>query len=154
MGLLQVALKSFQVQGFTAKQLQQAPPAITRPLRVHISDFQASLVRAMGWHREHIAQSDHWCAFLLSLNQPVPPALLLDAGAIVYTDGSKFGASITAAWVHPASQRSYACRLEGESSPQRTALRGELVAIYSALHSRHFLMHEPIHIMTDSKTSL
>ena len=82
------------------------------------------------------------------------PTLKYDADSICYTDGSKYGSSITAAWVHPETDAQQALSLPGPSSPQRTSFRGELIAIHAALHSSHFPGHAPLHIMTDSLSGL
>ena len=85
--------------------------------------------------------------------QPQPPPLKWDAASMVYTDGSKLGASVTAAWTHPASGRSHAVQLPRPSCAQRTALRAELGAIHDALHSPHFPMYRPLTLATDSLNS-
>ena len=82
-----------------------------------------------------------------------PPPLQWDAASIVYTDGSKHGTSITAAWVHPASGQSHAVHLPGPPSAQRTSLRGELAAIHEAIHSPQFPLYRPLTLGTDSLTS-
>ena len=83
-----------------------------------------------------------------------PPALQWDAASIVYTDGSKRGTSITAAWVHPASGSSNVVMLPGPLQAQSTALRGELAAIYEAVHSSSFPLYRQLTLMTDSQTAL
>ena len=82
------------------------------------------------------------------------PPLRLQASEIVYTDGSKRGTSITAAWVHPRTGTAQMLSVPGPSTPQSTALRGELVAIHAALQSGSLSSDHPLHIMTDSLTSL
>ena len=82
------------------------------------------------------------------------PPLRLNAQDIVYTDGSKVGTSITAAWVHPATAASEALSIPGLPSAQWTPVRGEVVAIDVALHSPRIPLCHPLDLMTDSLTSL
>ena len=105
------------------------------------------------FHVEPTAQSGVVAAFTACIAE-APPALKLHAPSIVYTDGSKKDSSITAAWVHPQTQSSELLYLPGPSTLRSTALRGELLAIHAALHSPRFPLDEPLHLMTDSLTSL
>ena len=87
--------------------------------------------------------------------QQHPPELMYDASQVCYTDGSKHGTSITAAWVHPATPAQHAVSLPiCPSSPHRTSFRGGLIALHEALHSPTFPIDVPLHIMTDSLTGL
>ena len=94
------------------------------------------------------------CSQALAEIQDGPPPLLMDAASIVYTDGSKRGTSITAAWVHPAGSQSGVVTLPGPLQAQSTPLRGELAAIYEAVHSSDFPLYRRLTLMTDSLTAL
>ena len=80
-----------------------------------------------------------------------PPALRFDAHSIVYTDGSKKGTLMSAAWIHPSSGNRANMQLAVSSGPQRTPLRAELIALSSVLHSPLFPLCRALH---DSLTGL
>lgn len=48
------------------------------------------------------------------------PAKAVDVMQVIYTDGSKRKASITAAWYHPATEQSAAFKVEGGSGLQNS----------------------------------
>ena len=85
---------------------------------------------------------------------PQVPPLRYAAEDFVYTDASKRGTSITAAWAQPGRGVSQQVSLPPPSKPERTIGRGELAAIHTALHSGLHPGHIPMHIATDSLTSL
>ena len=93
----------------------------------------------------------HDCA--LAESQPQPSLLKWDAASMVCTDGSKQGATVTAACVHPASGHSYVVQLPCPSCAQRTALGAELGAIHDAVSSPHFPMYRPLTLAIDSLNS-
>ena len=100
----------------------------------------------------HVTPAD-WCAQAMSQILDARPPLRFDADSIVYTDGSKQGPSITAAWVQPSTMATQSLILGGSASPQRTPVRAELVALHAALHSPSFPLDQPLTMMTDSLTS-
>ena len=140
------ALRTLGVRGFHVYNLTPVmhplpmPPRISAyALSIHCSLLPHAPVRSIAF-ADRAMQEIH----------PHCPALRHDANSLCYTDGSKYGTSITAAWVHPANNASEALALPGPSSPQRTSFRGELIALHAALHSPNFPVTEPLHIMTDS----
>ena len=80
-------------------------------------------------------------------------ALRFDADPIMYTDGSKQGPSITAAWIQPSTMAGQSLIVGGSALPQRTPVRAELVALHAVVHSHSFPPDQPLTMMTDSLTS-
>ena len=101
----------------------------------------------------HIPTSDPFSRAMAEIAAHAP-ALRYNADSICYTDGSKYGTSITSAWVHPETNGEQALSLRDPPSPQRTSFRGELIGLHAALHSPAFPWNAPLHVMTDSLTGL
>ena len=64
----------------------------------------------------------------------VPPALRFVADSIVYTDGSKKGTSMSAAWIHPSSGNSAGSSCGSSSSSRSSSIRSSKLAILAALN--------------------
>ena len=145
------ALQAANVSSFTLHAIPS--PLLELPACTHPDSFAMALYppsTSLHGPMPHVLCHDRALAEIL----PQAPSLKLVADSIVYTDGSKRGTSITAAWVHPGNAFSEAMSIPGPSSAQHTALRGELVAIHAALHSPQLPSAQPLHVMTDSLTSL
>ena len=85
---------------------------------------------------------------------PQAPPLRFDPQAITYTDGSKQGTSLTAAWVRLDHNQSQSVRINEDLGARNTPLRGELTGLHAAMHTVHAPYCQPLHIMTDSRVSL
>ena len=154
---LRKALRDLHIQGSSINALRAVPdhlPPLQTPFAYEVQTLPA------GQHLLHIhhqsctmPQQSYKRAVYASI-LPQLPTLKYDPAAIVYTDGSKQGTSLTAAWTTLTGAHQASFALPPESSPQRTVLRAELAAIHDVLHSPQFHHDDPIHIMSDSLTSL
>lgn len=148
---LRTALRRHGFAGVKSDCVREVHAPLPKPcILANYAHASCSLQARSTMH--HITNVDS-TALLDSIVPSVPP-LRFCADEIVYTDASKRGTSLTAAWVLPSRGYAQACRLPGPSAPERTVVRGELAAIHSALHSPLLPRNIPMHLMTDSLTSL